>query len=129
MEKLSEIITKFIDFINETLVPLIFAVAFIVFLFGVFRYFIAGGADPAKQKEGRSLMVYAIVGFAIMVSVWGLVNLVVNTFGFDNTNRPCIPTFSNGASGKNCGSSGSGNSSELKENPQGVFTPGGDPIY
>jgi hypothetical protein len=93
MTKLTALITSFIDFINNVLVPLVFAVAFIVFIFGVFRYFIAGAANPEKRKQGTELIMYSVIGFAVMMSIWGLVNLAIGTFGFDNTNRPCLPTF------------------------------------
>jgi len=84
-------ITSFID----VLIPLIFAIALIVFIWGVFQYFIAGGADEEKRSTGRKLVMWAIIGFVIMVSVWGIVNLLTNTLGFDNANKPKLPTFGN----------------------------------
>ncbi|HEX7651468.1 MAG TPA: hypothetical protein VF439_02010 [Candidatus Paceibacterota bacterium] len=79
--------------INNVLVPLIFAVAFVVFLFGVFRYFIAGATSDESRKSGGQLVLYGIIGFAIMISVWGLVNVVTNTFGLDSQYHPPYPTL------------------------------------
>lgn len=88
---------NFIGFIIETidrlLVPLIFAVAFLVFLIGVFQYFIAGGADDEKRKLGRSFVLYGLIGFFIMISLWGIVNVLVGTFGFGSQARPPLPAF------------------------------------
>lgn len=74
-----------INLINNVATPLIFALAFIVFIWGIVRYFIFGGHDPAKQKEGRMLMIWGIVGFAVMLSVWGLVHILTGTVGLNNT--------------------------------------------
>ena len=83
-EQLGEFVTEINVFINSTLVPLVFAIAFIVFLWGVFKAFILGGADETKRSEGRQLMLYAIIGFLLMVSIWGIVNLLSRGFGFSN---------------------------------------------
>ena len=90
-------IQNIIRFMNGTLVPLIFAIAFLVFLWGMFKTFILGGSDEDKQKEGKQLMMYSIAGFVIMVSLWGIVNLVAQGFGFTTTgqgiqNIPNLPT-------------------------------------
>lgn len=79
-----------IQFINSILVPLIFALAFFVFIWGVFLYFISGGHDEEKQAKGKSLMLYGLIGFFVMVSVWGLVNILVGTFNL-NKNVPSYP--------------------------------------
>lgn len=81
----------FISIINTVLVPLIFALAFIVFLWGVFQYFIAGAGDEEKRDAGKSLMIYGLIGFFVMVSVWGLVNLLVGTFNLDSQLPPDYP--------------------------------------
>lgn len=81
-----------IDFINNILVPLIFALSFVVFIFGIFRYFIAGAADPEKRKSGRDIMIYGIVGFAVMITVWGLVHLLTGTIHLNNA----LPQQGNG---------------------------------
>ncbi|MDB5237373.1 MAG: seg [Parcubacteria group bacterium] len=78
-----------INLINNVATPLIFAIAFIVFIWGIVRYFIFGGSDPAKQKEGRSLMIWGIVGFAVMLSVWGLVHILTGTLNINNS--PQLP--------------------------------------
>ena len=83
-------------FINNTLIPLVFAIALLMFIYGVFKYFILGGHDPEKQKEGRQLMLYSIVGFVVMVSIFGIVNLIAGGLGFSNQeniqNIPNVPT-------------------------------------
>jgi len=82
----------FINLINNVAVPLLMAVAFIVFIYGIFRYFIAGSSDEAKRKEATQIILYGIIGFALMVSVWGLVNILLNTFDFqENVPRVTPP--------------------------------------
>lgn len=87
---------KITTFINDVLIPLVFAIALLVFIWGVFTYFILGGHDPDKQKEGRGLMMYAVVGFVLMVSIFGIVNLVAGGLGFSDDqnikNIPNVPT-------------------------------------
>lgn len=90
---LSQLALYIVAFINNILVPLVFSIAVITFLFGIFQYFIAGGADEEKRKTGRSFAVWSVIALAIMVSLWGLVNLLIATFGFGNATRPCLPTF------------------------------------
>ena len=82
--------SSIIGIINGTLVPVIFALAFIVFIFGVFKYFILGGHDDEAKKSGKSLMLWGLIGFFVMVSVWGLVNILTGTFNVNNgsTNAP-----------------------------------------
>lgn len=82
----------FITLINNVLVPLIFAIAFIVFIWGVFTYFILGGHDEEKRETGKSLMLWGIIGFFVMVSVWGLVNILRSTFNFGNNDNTSLPT-------------------------------------
>jgi hypothetical protein len=80
-----------INLINNVAVPLVFALAFIVFIWGVFRFFILGGHDAAKQKSGKELMIWGIVGFALMLSVWGLVHILTGTLSTNNTQAPLPP--------------------------------------
>ncbi len=77
-----------IGLINDVAVPLIFAAAFVVFIWGVFQYFILGGGDEEKREKGRDLMIWGLLGFFFMISVWGLVNLVVNTFEIRDNEVP-----------------------------------------
>ena len=81
-----------IDFINNILVPLVFALAFIVFIFGVFQYFILGAGNEEKREKGKSFMIYGIIGFFVMVSVWGLVHILTGTISLDNN----VPQQGNG---------------------------------
>ncbi|HEV7121222.1 MAG TPA: hypothetical protein VGN56_00175 [Candidatus Paceibacterota bacterium] len=90
---LQYIISYVIDFINQDLVPFVFALAFALFLFGVFRFYFVKGADDKSRTEGRGFIIWSIVAFAVMVSVWGLVNIVRGSVPFLNNDQPGIPTF------------------------------------
>ena len=89
--ELTSFFDNIVEFIHDTLVPLVFAIAFLVFIWGVFNYFIMGGDDEEKQSKGKQLMLYGIGGFVIMVSVWGIVNLLAGGFGFTDENIQNIP--------------------------------------
>ena len=67
--------------VNGTLVPAVFALAFLVFIWGMFKTFILGGHDEEKQSEGKQLMMYAILGFVIMISIWGIVTVISDSLG------------------------------------------------
>jgi hypothetical protein len=135
MNSILNLITWIIYVINAYLVPLIFAAAFILFLFGVFRYFFVGAADAKKREEGRKFIVGGIVAFAVMLSVWGLVNIIRGSLPLGSNNQPALPTFSNtsaspGAqSGSNPGAvSGNGGSPGAQSDTQttGYKVPSGE---
>ena len=93
LDKLTAVATEILGFIDSTLVPVIFGLAFIVFIWGVFRYFIAGAASEEKRDEGKKFIFWGLIGFVLMICLWGIVNLLVNTLGFGGQTRPCLPTF------------------------------------
>lgn len=75
-------------FINNVLVPLLTAIAFIVFLWGVFNYFIWGADNEEKRKEGKTFVMYGIIGFVIIFSLWGLVNVGISLLNVGTGGRP-----------------------------------------
>jgi len=77
----SEFIGNLIIFINSSLVPFIFALAFLVFIWGVAQYFIFSRGSEDGQEKGKDLMLWGIIGFFVMVAIWGIVNLLVSGSG------------------------------------------------
>ena len=87
-----------IGVVNNMLVPVLMAIAFIVFLWGVYKYFILGAADEKSRTEGRQFSLWGIIGFVIIVSLWGLVNLLMGTLGLQaGVASPPPPTFGTGS--------------------------------
>jgi len=82
-----------IGIINLILVPVLIAIAFIVFLWGVYKYFIYHGENESEKMEGRKYAMWGIIGFVVIVSVWGLVNIVRSAVNLTNTNAPPYPTI------------------------------------
>ena len=70
-------------------IPLLVLAATALFLWGVVRYLTAGG-DETRLKEARGLIIYGILGLAVMVAVWGFVYIVID-FIFNTETIPKIP--------------------------------------
>jgi zinc transporter ZupT len=68
--------------ISGSVIPLIFALALAMFVWGVVQYVI-NSDEEAKKAKGKQFMIWGIIGLAVMVSVWGLVKIVGNTFGIE----------------------------------------------
>ncbi|MCA9364126.1 hypothetical protein KC727_02815 [Candidatus Kaiserbacteria bacterium] len=81
------------DIINNILVPLVFGLALLTFFWGVLKYFIFSSDDEEKRKEGRQLMLYGIIGFVVMVAIWGIVGVLTNALGIGGNNSVTLPTI------------------------------------
>ncbi len=95
LKGITSLFENFIKFINETLIPLVFALALLVFFYGIFKYFILGGGDEGSREQGKSLMLWAIIGFVVMVSIWGIVNLISGGLFKNNQTPPTLPKSTN----------------------------------
>ncbi len=95
------LVNKFISIIKYV-VPLIFAIALVAFLWGVFQYFFSGAE---KKEEAKDFLLYGIIGLFIMVSVWGLVRILTGTFLLENA-QPNLPGLGAGSSSSGSGSGG-----------------------
>jgi hypothetical protein len=66
--------------ILNPIIGLLFAIAFLVFLIGIFK-FISSASDGAERDTGKKRIVYGLIGMLIMFSAYGLIRLTLNTFG------------------------------------------------
>ncbi|MBI2122354.1 MAG: hypothetical protein HYT98_04500 [Candidatus Sungbacteria bacterium] len=70
------------------IIALLFILATLVFLFGLVK-FIASADDPAARSKSHGLMLWGIVGMAVMAAAWGLAYLLVTyVFGAGGGQTP-----------------------------------------
>ena len=87
-----EFLGNILEFTNDVLIPFIIAIGFLVFVWGMFQYFIAGGANDESKEKGKSLMIYATLGFVLIIVFWGIINLLAASTGLNETlNTSLIP--------------------------------------
>ena len=74
----------------NAVVPVLIALGVLYFVFGVVSYVIA--SDEEAKKAGRDRIIFGIIGLAVIIGLWGLVNLLRRTFGLNNTQNYTLPT-------------------------------------
>lgn len=84
---LADVFNFFTCLLTRAIVPLLFAAAWVVFIWGVVLY-IAHGGDEAKRKKGIQFIVWGIIGLFIMVSIWAIIGILMGTFDFGTTVVP-----------------------------------------
>jgi hypothetical protein len=72
------VINPIIKNIVSPLIMLMFAVTIVVFVWGIVEMFLKGD-DPTAREKGRTHMLAGIIGVFIMVSAWGIIQLISNT--------------------------------------------------
>lgn len=73
--------------IINPLILFLFALAIVYFLYGVFE-FIANQENEEKKTSGKSHMLWGIVGITIMLGVWTILGIIVNTMGISGQVNP-----------------------------------------
>ena len=85
------LLVNIVTFINDILIPFIISIGFLFFVWGMFLYFILGGADDEKKLKGRSLMIHATIGFVVIIIFFGVVNLLTSSTGLEGEALRNIP--------------------------------------
>ncbi len=78
-------LSKLVDSVGNiirTLIPLLVAVALLVFFWGLIKY-IRAANDPAEAGTGKSIMIAGVIALFVMVSVWGIVGFIGDAVGID----------------------------------------------
>ncbi|HEY4477903.1 MAG TPA: hypothetical protein VJB09_01345 [Candidatus Paceibacterota bacterium] len=68
-----------IALIINTLIPVLISLAALLFIWGIVQYVIA--KDEEAKKRGKNLIIWGLVGLAVIVSVWALIAILKRTLG------------------------------------------------
>lgn len=71
------------------LIPLMFAIGLVVFLYGLVRFLFSNNSDDATEN-GKRIMIWGIIALFVMASVWGLVNFLQGSFGLNTDDKKTI---------------------------------------
>ncbi|MDE1925385.1 MAG: hypothetical protein KGH79_04405 [Patescibacteria group bacterium] len=77
--------TGIIGVLSTIVVPVIFTLAFIVFIWGVVKYFFLHGGEETQREEGRKFILWGIIGMVILFAVWTIVGILLSTLGIAPT--------------------------------------------
>lgn len=77
-DALGGVLNPIIDHIINPVIQLMFAIAVVVFTYGVFQM-IWNKTDAEGHTKGRNSMVGGLIGMFIMLSAWGIIYLIANT--------------------------------------------------
>jgi uncharacterized membrane protein YjfL (UPF0719 family) len=71
-----DVVNSLISFVDKSIIPLLFALAFIFFLIGMVRFFFSGSEE--NREKGRQFAIWGMVGLVVLFSIWGIVNVFVS---------------------------------------------------
>jgi uncharacterized protein YacL len=72
----------------NALIGMLITIAIIVFFWGLIKYLLTMGTENAH--EAIHLMIWGVVAIFVMVSIWGIIRLLQNTFGVQG-NKAIVP--------------------------------------
>lgn len=84
------VVCKIGDILN-TVIPILIVLGIVFFVWGVVMYVMA--KEEEAKKKGRNQMIFGIIGLVVIVAMWGLVGIVINTFDLSGALPVVPPTF------------------------------------
>jgi hypothetical protein len=89
-----DIVRSLASFLNTKIIPIIISLTLVYFLWNLAHF--VGSMDNEKERiQFRKYAINAVIGMTIMLSVWGLVSILTNTFFRNNPIVPQLPTSDN----------------------------------
>ena len=86
LDRVKTLIESIGEIIN-TAIPIVFALALLVFFWGLVKYIFGGAEDKDKAKN---LMIWGVVALFVMATVWGLVQFIGDAVGIEDGAAPDV---------------------------------------
>lgn len=68
--------------ILNVVIPVLITLAVVYFVWGVIQYTIS--SDEEAKKGARSKIIMSLIGLFVIVAFWGIIKVVITTFGVGN---------------------------------------------
>ncbi len=78
----------------KIVIPVLILGAVAYFIWGIVQFI--GSHDAEEKSQARNTMVHGIIGFAVILGLWGLVNILLSTFNLNGSNAAgpgVLPSF------------------------------------
>lgn len=82
MAVLNQFLDKVVVQIINPIILLLSAVAFVVFVWGLFQ-FIRKAGDETARTEGKQAILWGLIGLVIIFGAYGIINVALGTFNLD----------------------------------------------
>ena len=83
MESFKTLLLKVNYYVINPLIGLLFAISLVVFIVGVIEFLQERDSSSQKSNDGKQHLLWGLVGMFIMISVFGIMNLLKNAIGSD----------------------------------------------
>ena len=85
------LLKNILNFGNTVVIPFIIGMGFLVFVWGMFQYFVAGGANEESKEKGKRLMINATIAFIVIIIFFGAINLLTTSTGLEGQKIKNVP--------------------------------------
>ncbi|MCE9541378.1 hypothetical protein K8R03_02340 [Candidatus Kaiserbacteria bacterium] len=85
MNAATQLLNNFVKVIIDPAILIVFSLGFLAFMYGLVEFMWNLNSGEASN-EGKKHMLWGIVGMLIMVSVFGIITIIDDTFGFGALN-------------------------------------------
>ncbi|MCA9357096.1 hypothetical protein H6784_05275 [Candidatus Nomurabacteria bacterium] len=75
----ADLVNYIIDFI-DILIPALFGVLFLYLIWKMFDSWVINAGEETKREEGKKYATAAVIVFVLMISAWGIVIMIQQTF-------------------------------------------------
>lgn len=86
IDNANDLIAKIVKF-GEAAIYLLIGAAVVIIVWNVVKYLISGSKPEEKSAASMNIL-WDIIGLAIIVSIWGLVGILTNTFNVGGNTAP-----------------------------------------
>ena len=77
-----DLLNKINQYILNPIILLVFAIALLILFWGIFQ-FINSQTSDKERDAGKKKIIWGVFGMFIMISAYGLIGLVLDTFSID----------------------------------------------
>lgn len=88
---LSDVASVVITYMNQALL-LLMGLSVVIFVWYIIKYFIT---PNDKRTEAAAYLMWSMIGFFVILSMWGIVNVLIATFDFGTSGPGSWANMSN----------------------------------
>lgn len=72
------------QYILNPLITLIFAIAFLIFFWGIVEFINSQVTVDGEREKGKKKIMWGLIGMFIMFSAYGIIRILLDTFGLSS---------------------------------------------